>query len=120
MSSKRKAASDLGHVFVLTIVEVNHGNNHIPETKNVGVFDTKEAAAAIAGKVDTPYGPMESEMADGRMFEDDHEDNRDNPPDCGVLMQLGSEESGEGDYVSLMIEKFPVQGMPEDTKKSKK
>lgn len=117
MSSKRKADSDLGDVFVLTLVDIDHGLKYVPQTEIVGVYRSKEAAAAAAGKVNSKYGPMDAELTDGGMFEDNHEDNRDNPPDSGILIQLGSEH--DMDLTTLKIEKFPIQGTPENAKKSK-
>lgn len=116
MSAKRKAASDLGHVFVLTLEEVDHGNRFEANTKIMGVYDSKQAAAAAAGNADTPYGTMDEAILE---LGDDHEDNRGDPPDDGLLVQAGSPESGEGDHTRVWIKKFPILGMPDTTKKGK-
>ena len=95
------------HVYVLSLTSVDHGRNYRPEHEIVGVYSTKAAAAYAAGSVDTEYGTFDSAIES--MFEDDHVDNRENPPDSGVLIQIGSEDTGEGDYVELSIEKFPLE-----------
>ena len=101
--------SDPSHVFVLTREESDHGNGHQVITETLGVYSSKEAAAAVAGNVDTPYGTFAEALAND--FADHHEDNRDNA-DCGVLLQIGSGDYGEGDYVRLLLTRFPVVGMP--------
>jgi hypothetical protein len=54
-----------------------------------------------------------------------HEDYRDNPPDNGVLVQLGDEQEGEGDITRMWIHKLQIMGIPHgytaaNSKKKKK
>jgi hypothetical protein len=59
----------------------------------------------------------------------DYIDNRHNPPESGILMQLGG-ESGEGDYERFIIKKVDIQELgskdsitkvaKQDTKKAAK
>ena len=94
-------------IYVLSLTSVNHANYHRPETSIVGAYDSKWAAAAASTSVDTEYGDFDSAIAD--MFEDDHVDNRDDPPENGCMIKIGSSDSGEGDYVELTIQKLPLQ-----------
>ena len=53
---------------------------------------------AAGGGVDTDYGTFLI-LRLRKMFQDDHIDNRKNPPDHGCLLQIGqSRESGEGEF----------------------
>jgi hypothetical protein len=115
MPKKRKVgketASDLSDVFVLTLEECEHswGGHHVT-TQVVGVCNSKEAAVADAGDVDTTgYGLLGKAVSE--MDWSGSQDNRDNAPDCGVLLQLGSQDEGEGDYVRLLIKRFSIVGM---------
>lgn len=67
------------------------------------------------------YGSFDEAIKD--MFseqEGDHIDNRVNPPDDGVLLQVGGEGVGEGDYAKLVIEKRSIVGIVESTGRSDK
>lgn len=39
-------------------------------------------------------------------------DNRDNPPDDGVLIWIGGYAGDRGDFVRLSIRKMPILGAP--------
>lgn len=98
-----------GDVFVLTYKDVNHSTCHVPDTKVIGIFTSKEAAVAVAGSVDTPHGTFDEALKDfGYGEELSCIDNRKRPPDSGILLQFGSEEEGEGDYTQLLLEKFKL------------
>ena len=83
-------------------------NHHRPEHSIAGVYASKAEAVAASGSVDTEYGPFDKAIDE--MFEEDHEDNREDPPNHGCLLQLGHRDSGEGDIVGLKIDKFPLIG----------
>jgi hypothetical protein len=130
MPPKRKASAKSSptlavagsDVYVVTLEEINHGNGHEPETKVVGVFNSKAAAVAHVGSIDTMAGTFDSAVQD---YEDSHEDNRDNPPDNGVLVQLGHGDEGEGDVTRMWIQKLQITGIPHgytaaNSKKNKK
>ena len=96
-------------MYVLSLISVNHALNHVPEQSNIGVYSSKEAACAAAGSLDTGgYGTFDY-VIENRLQES-VEDNRDNPPNNGCLLQIGDAEEGEGDYVQLKIEQFTIQG----------
>jgi len=95
------------YVYVLTLISVDHANNHRPELRTVGVYTSKAAAAYAAGSIDTEYGTFDYCIEE--MFEEDHIDNRGNPPDYGCLLQIGSRNTGQGDFVGLKIEPFPLE-----------
>ena len=104
------------YVYVLSKKSVNHGGYDDDDNRVVGVYASKAAAVEAAGDVHTSLGTFESAMSD--LCENDHEDNRENPPDNGFLLQLGSSETGEGDYIRLDINKFPILGSAGNTAKS--
>mmetsp|Transcript_44163 Transcript_44163/g.106931 ORF Transcript_44163/g.106931 Transcript_44163/m.106931 type:complete len:148 (+) Transcript_44163:134-577(+) len=111
--TKNLNGEDDKFVYVVTLVTVDHAvrysSSDNPERKIVGVYSTKAAAVSEAGTVDTnSYGPFDEAIKE-EDFEDDHVDNRENPPNKGILLQIGDEHSGEGDYVQLHIEKFPIK-----------
>ena len=93
-------------VYVLSVISVNHGLNYVPEQCTVGAYSSKTNACIAAGSARSGYGTFDEAIES--MFTDDHIDNRNNPPDNGTIIQLGSEETGEGDYVRLIIEKCPL------------
>ena len=65
------------------------------DPKVIGAYATKEAAVAAASTVDTEYGTFDEAIK--TMFDEgdfDHKDNRGNPPDDGMLIQIGSAGSG--------------------------
>ena len=69
--------------------------------------------------VDTPCGKIDEAIEPDQAYEFDHEDNRDNPPDNGTLIQLGG--SGDShDYVRLSTNKMPLLGLPEESNKKQK
>lgn len=93
-------------VYVLTLKGYNHGGDP-QEPEVVGVYGSKEAAAAAAGEVKCSWRTFEEAIKD-ETFEDCHIDNRKNPPDEGCLLKYGDEDHGEGDYEELIIQKFPL------------
>jgi len=104
--AERSAETTPQSVFVLTLESINHRRNHHPEVKVVGVYSNKSAAVKASRTIETCHGFFDSAISE--IFEYSHKDNRANPPDNGVLVQLGFEEVGEGDIVRLLIGKFPV------------
>mmetsp|Transcript_15886 Transcript_15886/g.39455 ORF Transcript_15886/g.39455 Transcript_15886/m.39455 type:complete len:457 (-) Transcript_15886:183-1553(-) len=93
-------------VYVLSVISVDHSLNYVPEQRTVGVYCSKANACIAAGSVTTDYGTFDDAIES--MFTDDRIDNRNDPPDKGIVIQLGSKETGEGDYVRLIIESFPL------------
>ena len=79
---------------------------------------TRKSLVAASGYVETDYGTVDEAIEPdsgnglGGIFgeEDHHEDNRDDPPDNGVLIQLGGR-----DVFDLCI-----RGMPSAEKSPKK
>lgn len=107
-------------VYILIFESWDHSGNYGRGADNdtLGAFDSKEAAVAVATNYQTNYGTFDEAVKD--MFGDDYDyvDNRHNPPDNGVLMQLGSEDSGEGDYERFIIKKVDIQGLGPKKKRS--
>jgi hypothetical protein len=101
------------HVYLLMREEQNHARRGGEAKTLVGVYDSKEAAVAASMDVETGYGTFDSAIADD--FKDDHVDNRETPPDDGILIQIGSEDAGEGDLVRLLIERIDVLGLEEES-----
>ena len=100
------------HIYVLSLETICHDGDGGPDLEVVGVYNSKAAAVAKSVTVTTIYGRFDSAIKD--MFSEDdggHEDNRENPPNNGVLIQLGHEDSGEGDICRLLIRKCPVVGI---------
>mmetsp|Transcript_43182 Transcript_43182/g.73638 ORF Transcript_43182/g.73638 Transcript_43182/m.73638 type:complete len:180 (-) Transcript_43182:38-577(-) len=97
------------HVYVLSLEEVNHKLRDI-EPISLGVFDSKEAAVAKSITVETNYGTFDEAVKD--MFSDsyDYIDNRSDPPDNGILFQLGGEDD-YGDLIRVMIHKHSVMSL---------
>jgi hypothetical protein len=110
MASKGKTccSQEDQQIYVLTLESISHATCHQPAQKIVGVFSSKAAAVVASGSVQTAYGEVGSAI----VFGTTHEDNRDSPPDNDVLVQLGHEDTGEGDIERLIVDKFPVLGMP--------
>ena len=105
---ERESLSCPTHVYVLILEEWNHGwgGGHKEDAEVVGVYISKEAAALAAGDIGTSYGTFDEAIEPERgTFSDefDYEDNRKDPPDDGILIQLGGKDIGEGDYVRLKI-----------------
>ena len=96
-------------VYILTLEEWDHSGNwgRGPDEKIIGVFDSKTAAVATSVTVDTMYGTFDEAIKE--MFQDGHEDNRKNPPDNGILLQIGGgEDIGCGDYARLIMKKKAI------------
>ena len=97
-------------VYVLILEEWNHRWG--AKTKVIGVYISKEAAVLASRDIKRSYGgTFNEEIEPGRgIYSDkfDHKDNRNNPPDDGILIQLGGRGIGEGDYHSLKIQKMPL------------
>lgn len=79
-------------------------------TDVVGVYKSKEAAAASVSGTKTSYGTFD--YAIENIFDDDYEDNRSDPPDDGTLIQTRSSDVnvGEGNYICLVINRLPILG----------
>lgn len=111
---KRKdlAAPDRTHVYVLILKEWHHGwGGGYKTTKVIGVYISKEAAVLVSGDIETSFGTFNKEIDPERGTfggEFDHIDNRNNPPDDGILVQLGGEDIGAGDYACLKLQKTPL------------
>ena len=105
------------HVYVLTLVQYDHSGNwgRGPDIEIIGIYDSKAAAVAKSVTVATPYGTFDEAIKD--MFEDAHVDNRMNPPDDGILVKIGDDYVGEGDYCQLEIKKQQVEGLQKQASK---
>mmetsp|Transcript_24759 Transcript_24759/g.36647 ORF Transcript_24759/g.36647 Transcript_24759/m.36647 type:complete len:125 (+) Transcript_24759:70-444(+) len=122
MPPKRKDNNDVvapsgSVVFVLMLETICHSEDPM-DPEIVGVYNSKEAAAASAGGISSPYGDFQGAI--GNEMEECYTDNRKNPPDNGVLIQLGDDDYGEGDIARLTIAKFPIQGMEDASSSNKK
>ena len=85
--------------YVVTYEEWNHGLPTETAHAVVGVFKTKEAAAAAVGGYEgTGWGAMDSVTEEDRE-EFGSTDNRDNPPENGLLFSLFADGTGEGDFI---------------------
>lgn len=106
------------HVYVLTLQAYDHaGGNEGVEI--VGIYNSKNAAVASAGDVDTQaYGTFDEAMQND--YSDSHEDHRDAAPDSGLLLKIGDSDEGEGDNVQLFIKKTEILGMPQQVSSKKK
>ena len=105
------------HVYVLTLVQYDHSGNwgRGPDIEIIGIYDSKAPAVAKSVTVATPYGTFDEAIKD--MFEDAHVDNRMNPPDDGILVKIGDDYVGEGDYCQLEIKKQQVEGLQKQASK---
>lgn len=105
------------HVYILTLEEIGH--DHEPWFKTIGIFDSKAAAVAKSASVNTVWGTFDEAMKDTFSNEDefDNKDNRMNPPDNGVLIQVGGEDYGMGDYSRLVIKKHSILSLVEPNQK---
>lgn len=109
---ERKSMSCPTHVYVLILEEWHHGwgGGHAT-TKVIGVYISKEAAVLASGEIQTSWGTFNKEIEPRRGTfggEFEHKDNRKNPPDDGILIQLGGRDIGEGDYARLKLQKMPL------------
>mmetsp|Transcript_11947 Transcript_11947/g.22133 ORF Transcript_11947/g.22133 Transcript_11947/m.22133 type:complete len:190 (-) Transcript_11947:279-848(-) len=100
-----------GNVYVLLLSSWNHASPRGEDPEIIGVFDSKAAAVARASTVGTDYGTFDEAIKEMFLSEYEHEDNRENPPDNGVLMQIGGDDVGEGDFCRLSIKKMPILGI---------
>jgi len=116
----KQLKSSGSYVYVLTLEAWNHACPGGTDPKCVGVFDSKEAAVAKSVTVQMDYGRFDEAIKDMFGEEGDYEDNRKNPPDNGVLIQVGNEDVGEGDWCRLVIAKLPIDGLQESSKSSNK
>ena len=116
----KKLKSTKQSAYILTLVEWDHSGNwgRGPDENIIGIFDSKAAAVARSVTVDTCYGEWDEAIKD--MFPDGHEDNRNNPPDNGTLIQLGGADIGEGDYVRLVITKKDIFSLPQVSNEKQK
>jgi len=112
LATNGRGAADMQ--CVLSLEEWNHGAhyNSGPDTELIGVFDSKAAAVAAAAIKNTNYGRFD-EAINSMFVGGEYIDNRENPPDNGVLWKLGGRDIGEGDYIKLLIKKMPVRGLPD-------
>lgn len=106
------ASSDL-EVYVVTLDEYYHGDRGNNKVKVIGVYNSKAAAAASLESLESVYDGNVDEALDEANEEERYKvDNRRNPPDNGVLAQLGNREEGEGDYCKVLIKKYKVTADP--------
>ena len=101
-------------IYILIHESWDHAGDY--ERECLGQFDSKEEAISDANEFRTPNGTFDNAVEHIFCDEDDYIDNRDNPPDNGILMQLGSVDSGEGDYERFIIEKLDIKA-PDSKKK---
>ena len=109
---------DQQFVYVLSLISVDHGSNYAPDQSTVGVYSSKDVAAEAAGSISTDYGTFDDAIDSGSFR--DIIDNRENPPDSGCLLKIGSDQEGEGDWVQLKIQAFPVQAGTARTRETKR
>ena len=108
-----------GAAYILFLTRRDHNITWHEEPEIIGIFDSKAAAVARASTVECVYGTSDGAM---RTFdwamkdifcdEGEYEDNREDPPDNGILIQLGGDDIGEGDFCRLSIKKLPVLSIP--------
>eukprot|EP00934_Nitzschia_sp_Nitz4_P006494 Nitzschia sp. Nitz4//scaffold139_size61406//49965//50339//NITZ4_006466-RA/size61406-processed-gene-0.86-mRNA-1//-1//CDS//3329535870//6484//frame0 len=97
------------YVYVLTIKRIYHTG--VPaEQAIVGVYISKESAVHDANNMSFSWGDFDDLIED--CFEEAYVDNRNNPPDNGILMQLGNNDHGQGNSETLFIEKCQLLGLP--------
>ena len=99
------------YVHILTLVQWSHAGNwrRGPDSDIVGIYNSKAAAVAKSVTVQTDYGTFDEAIND--MFQEDHIDNRMNPPDNGILLKIGGDHCGEGDYCELQLKKLLIVGL---------
>jgi len=97
------------HVYILTLATHSHSSDGDEAAEFIGAFNSKAAAVAKSVTVWTPWGTFDEAKEDMG----DDKDNRKNPPDNGILFQVGGEDIGEGDYCRLLINKQPIVGLTE-------
>ena len=110
-------------IYILTLESNSHDRSWRGEFDIIGAFDSLDAAVAKSITVETDYGKFDDAIKDMFSNEFEHIDNRKNPPEDGILIQLGGDDVGEGDYCRLVITKRPILGISEtaiETKKEKK
>ena len=109
-----------GCVYVLLLTECHHAIPGDADPEVIGVFDTKSAAVARASTVETEYGDFD--YAISNVFENpgEYQDNRENPPDNGTLLQVGDDDIGEGDFSRLSIKKMPILSLGVEESKVEK
>ena len=94
--------------YVVTYEEWNHGLPTETAHAVVGVFKTKEAAAAAVGEYEgTGWGAM-SRLTEEELEDFGSTDNRDNPPENGLLFNLFADGTGEGDFIRFHVTKLPL------------
>ena len=76
----------------------------------MGAYASPKIAAREAGSISTQcWGSFEDALDE---FEHNYEryveDNRHDPPSNGILLQCGSEDYGEGDFVRLEIKRLSI------------
>ena len=70
--------------------------------------------------VGTCYGKWDEAIEDMFSGDYEHEDNRNNPPDNGTLIQIEGDDIGEGDYVRLVITKKDIFSLPQVSSEKQK
>lgn len=93
--------------YLLFLTGWDHGKKWYEEPEIVGIFDSKAAAVARASTVECDYGTFDEAIKDYGC----KEDNREDPPDDGILIQIGDHDIGEGDICRLSIKKLPLLGI---------
>jgi len=83
----------------------------------LGVYTSKAAAISDAGSLRCPWCDSFDDAIEN-VFSDCYVDNRNekNPPENGLLIQLGDANRGDGDRVMLYIEKHSLKEEDEDEK----
>jgi|AntRauTorckE5430_2_1112549.scaffolds.fasta_scaffold01470_1 hypothetical protein len=123
--AKQLASSQF--VYVLTHEKLDYRDKYNGQepTVVIGVFASKEAAVAratTAVKPDTPYGGdnIEDAIKKYELNYDQFTDNRENPPDDGILVQLGSEDSDCHSVERIIIKRMPLLALYEPAPGPKK
>ena len=108
--TKRDASGkpDSADVYIVTRTIKDHGYGS--ETEIMGAYASPKIAAREAGSISTQcWGSFEDALDEfEHNYESYVEDNRHDPPSNGILLQCGSEDYGEGDFVRLEIKRLSI------------
>merc|ERR1712232_1247887 len=124
MGDDRDVCRIMSFVYVLMMDVWCHGAGEEEESKEdgggceiVGVYKSKASAISDAGSLPCPWCDSFDDAIEN-VFSDCYVDNRNekNPPENGLLIQLGDANRGDGDRVMLYIEKHSLNGEDEDEK----
>ena len=104
----KKLQPTSAHIYILTLESNSEDRSWQAEFNVIGAFDSLNAAVAKSITIETDYGKFDDAINDIFSSKFDHIDNRKNPPEDGILVQLGGNDVGEGGYCRLLITKKPI------------